>query len=111
MTKKLHQRLWLRGERRSPTEIAFDDAVLLVIDELATPNPSELTGHILIDEHELAAFLRPSTALDKLITLIGDRGTFEDAVKSGPAWDECLTAARSLRSLLHRQLPFETTPG
>ena len=79
----------------------FDDAVLLVVDELATPDPRELIGHVLVDERELAAFVHLSDALESLITTIGKFGTFQDAVNSGKNWQECLDAAQTLRGLLH----------
>lgn len=97
---ELHDRLWLRGVMLSPDELDFDDAVLLVIDELETPDPTELIGHIFADERELAAFLRLSGALESLVAAIGKYGGFEDAVRSGPLWQECVAAARSLKGLL-----------
>lgn len=40
----LGERLWLRGERQSPSEPTFDDVVLFIVDELATNAPAELVG-------------------------------------------------------------------
>ena len=37
--------------------LAAGFAMLLIIDELEAPDPTELVGHILVDERELAAFL------------------------------------------------------
>jgi len=55
--EELHERRWLRGVMMNEDEMDFDDAVLLVVDELATPDPRELIGHVLVDERELAAFV------------------------------------------------------
>ena len=98
--EELQERLWVRGERESNSELTFDDAVLLVIDELATTRPSDLVGHVLVDDAELLAFLRLSTSLDALVAVIGDRGTYEDAVATGLPWQEVLAAAQSLRTII-----------
>jgi hypothetical protein len=97
---ELHQRLWLHGERLSPDELTFDDAVLFVIDELSASDPTELVGHFLMDERELAAFLYLSHALELLVASIGEDGTFADAVTSGSPWQQCVDAARSVQGLL-----------
>jgi hypothetical protein len=98
---ELHERLWLRGDRLTADEPTFDDAVLFIIDELATPHPDELIGHVLRDGTELQAFLGLASALDRLMAVIGERGTYADAVKAGAPWRESVDAARSLGSLLH----------
>jgi len=97
---ELQERLWLQGERRNADELTFDDAVLLMIDELAASNPAELVGHVLLDETEWEAFLRLSKALEALVDAIGDRGTFADARNSGQVWQECVDAATDLKRLL-----------
>jgi hypothetical protein len=99
--EELHERRWLRGVMMNEDEMDFDDAVLLVVDEFATPDPRELIGHVLVDERELAAFVHLSDALERLVTTIGKFGTFQDAVNSGKIWQECLDAAQTLRGLLH----------
>ncbi len=99
--EELQVRLWLGGERQSSDELTFDDAVLFVLDELLTADPGELVGHVLNDEEELACFLHLSCTLDKLLTVIGVHGTFEDAVQSGSTWQGCLAAAKTLRGSLH----------
>jgi hypothetical protein len=95
--EELHERLWLHGERRSADELTFDDALLFVVDELATDEPDELVGHVLVDEIELTAFLRLSVALEQLASVIGDHGTFQDAVASGQPWRHVLAAAECVR--------------
>jgi hypothetical protein len=97
---QLHDRLWLRGARLSPDELNFDDAVLVVIDELEMLDPTIRIDDIFVDEWELAAFVRLSGALESLVAAIGKYGGFEDAVRSGPLWQECVVAARSLKGLL-----------
>lgn len=94
---ELHDRLWIHGNRASDRELTFDDAVLFIIDELGTGSPDELVGHLLVDETELPAFLRLSRALEGVVAAIGDRGTFQDAVRLGRPWQDALEAARSLR--------------
>jgi hypothetical protein len=98
---ELQERLWLRGDRLTADELTFDDAVLFIIDELATPHPDELIDHVLRDETELQAFLGLVSALDRLVTVIGERGTYADAMKAGAPWHESVDAARPLGSLLH----------
>jgi len=85
---ELQRRRWLRGEMLSPDELDFDDAMLLIIDELEAPDPTELVGHILVDERELAAFLDLSQMLETLVAVIGKDGTFVNAVKSVYPWQE-----------------------
>jgi hypothetical protein len=98
--QELHERLWLRGDRATDSEMTFDDAVLVVIDELATPQPEELVGHVLATDTELAAFLRLSKVLNELVDTIGDHGTYADALKAGASWHAVEGAARSLEALL-----------
>jgi len=98
--RELQERLWVRGERHNAEELTFDDAVLFIIDELATSNPAELVGHVLLDETELEAFLRLSKALEALVDAIGDHGTFADARNSGRVWQECVDAATDLKRRL-----------
>lgn len=98
--KALHERLWIRGDRLDDSELTFDDAVLLVVDELATPHPDELVGHVLIDGTELGAFLALTDALNRLLDIIGEHGTYADALNAGALWRSVVEAARSLRDLL-----------
>jgi hypothetical protein len=98
--EELHERLWLHGERQSGDELTFDDALLFVIDQLSTDDPSELIGHMLVDQAELETFLRLSIALERVASIIGDRGTFQDAVASGEPWRHAVAAAESLRRQL-----------
>jgi len=98
--RELQERLWLRGERHNAEELTFDDAVLFIIDELATSNPADLVGHVLLDDSELEAFLRLSKALEALVDAIGDRGTFLDARNSGQVWQRCVDAAADLKHRL-----------
>ena len=90
----------MRGQRNNEYEQSFDDAILVVIDQLETSNPSELVGYVLRDQGKLERFLRLAAALNKLVDLIGPHGTFEDALSTGEPWAECVAAARSLRALL-----------
>jgi hypothetical protein len=99
--EELQDRLWRRGERRNDRELGFDDAMLLVIDELDWPESSELVGSVSRNNAELAAFRRLSSALNDLVDVIGNRGTDVDAVASGAPWREVLAAARSLGRVLH----------
>jgi len=96
----LHERLWLRGERRDAAEPTFDDVVLFIVDELATPQPTELVGHVLVDERELDAFVRLAKALERLVSTGDTRLGFADVVHAGPEWQTILKAARDLRDLL-----------
>src|SRR5436190_1394149 len=81
-------RLWRRGERLNNDELGFDDAMLVVIDELESSAQDELVGYVLRDDDELAAFRRLSAALESLVLVIGSRGTFEDALATGEPWQE-----------------------
>jgi hypothetical protein len=94
---ELHDRLWVHGNRANDREENFDDVVLFIIDELATGSPDELVGYVLVDEAELRTFLRLSRALEGVVDVIGNRGTYQDAVRSGRPWQAVLEAARSLR--------------
>jgi len=96
----LRERLWLRGERKNADEPTFDDVVLFIVDELATSNPTELVGHALLDDRELAAFLALSAALDELVEATGDRLTYENAVATGALWQNCLASAQALADLI-----------
>jgi hypothetical protein len=96
----LHERLWIRGDRRDNSELTFDDAVLLVIDELATPDPDELVGHVLVNGAELKAFVYLTGALNRLLAIIGQHGTYADALKSGTPWQAVMRDARSLGHLM-----------
>jgi hypothetical protein len=96
----LHERLWVRGDRRDNSELTFDDAVLLVVDELATPHPDELVGHVLLNGAELKAFVDLTEALNHLLAIIGEHGTYADALKSGAPWRAVMRDARSLGRLL-----------
>jgi hypothetical protein len=95
--EELHDRLWVHGNPANDQEQDFDDVVLFIIDELATGSPDELVGYVLIDEAELRAFLLLSRTLEELVDVIGNRGTYQDAVRSGQPWQAALEAARSLR--------------
>jgi len=96
----LHERLWVRGDRRGNGELTFDDAILLVVDEFATPHPAELVGHVLVNGAELKAFVDLTEALNRLLAVIGEHGTYADALKSGAPWQKVMTDARSLGRLL-----------
>jgi len=97
---EFQERLWVRGERRNNDEPTFDDVVLLILDELDWPTTAELIGPVLRDKAELDAFVRLSTALDKLA--IGDRLPFPKATSHSELWHECQLAADELRALLDR---------
>lgn len=97
----LHERLWLRGERRDSDEQTFDDVVLFVLDELATSDPGELVGHVLLDSAELTAFVTLSATLDALVPPGPSTPLYVDAVAS-EEWPACVAAARALRDLLNR---------
>lgn len=96
----LRERLWLRGERQSPTEPTFDDVVLFVVDELATREPTELVGHVLLDDRELTAFLTLSAALDELLTATGGQLNFQAVSSSRAPWHKVLAAATALDNVL-----------
>lgn len=96
----LHERLWIRGQRRSSRELSFDDAILFIIDQLKTDEPHDLVGHILRDDGELGAFTRLSKALDTLVRRIGPGGTYRDAVGLGGPWQEVRLAAEALDDAL-----------
>jgi hypothetical protein len=98
--EELQNRLWRRGDRENDQELGFDDAVLVVIDELDWRPPRELVGYVLLNDLELAAFQRLQRALDELVLLIGRHGTFVDALASGAPWQKVVGAARSLETLL-----------
>ena len=97
----LRERLWLRGERRDSHEQTFDDVVLFVLDELATSDPKELVGRVLLDGVELSAFLTLTATLDALVPAAPGTPLYADAVAS-EKWLDCLAAARTLRDLLNR---------
>lgn len=88
------------GQRNNDHEQSFEDAILVVIDQLETTDPSEPVGHVLRDQKEVVRFSRLAAALNKLVDVIGPHGTFEDALSVGEPWAECVAAARSLRALL-----------
>ena len=94
--EELHDRLWLRGERMNSNELTFDDAVLLIIDELSSADPVELIGHVLKNDEELALFLRLSSCLERLVAVIGIHGTYDDAIQSGSVWQDCVVASMTL---------------
>ena len=98
--QEVQDTLWRRGERLNDEEEGFDDTILLVVDELDWPTPSELLGGVLRDDAELVAFQRLSGVLNDLVLTIGQRGTFEDAVATGAMWEGVRSAAGSLKTLL-----------
>ena len=97
---ELQDRLWRRGARLNEEEPGFDDAILVVIDELDWSPPTELVGYVLRDDSELFGFRRLYAALDKLVLTIGKAGTFEDAIATGATWQEVQAAAKSLSASL-----------
>jgi hypothetical protein len=89
----------LRGEWNGPLVISVDDAVLVVIYQLETPNPSELIRYVLRDERELARFLLLGAAFDKFVDLIGPQGSLLEPLNTDEPCGECVAAARSLRAV------------
>jgi len=101
---EVHERLWLRGERQSPEELGFDDALLVVVDELVMPGVDDLVGIVLADKPERDAFAALADAIRALTSAIGVGGSFRDAVDAGAPWESCEKAARTLQRLLSREL-------
>lgn len=93
-------RLWLQGRRTDSFELGFEDTMLFLIDEMEMFSTTELVGDVLINGSELAAFTGLADAVEKLMAIIGDRGTFKDARASGPPWQSCVVQAREMRQLL-----------
>lgn len=94
------QRLWLRGERRSPEELGFDDTLLVVVDEFEG-FAEDLVGDVLLDEAERRAFDALTDASLRVIDQIGQRGGYSEAVAT-PGWNKVIEAARTLDGLLAR---------
>lgn len=94
----LQERVWLLGQwnQTDAGKPSFDDAVNQIIDELETPNPEELIGRVLQNNAELRAFVRLQNSLGELNAAIGRYGTFADAKRQGPLWQECVEAAGEL---------------
>lgn len=102
--ERVQQRLWARGERLTGDELGFDDSILVVVDEfdLFRDQPSELVGHVLVNQDELDGFIRLRHSLDELVRAIGPSGRYEDALRSGSPWQEVVTSAESLRRAMQR---------
>jgi len=100
--RELHERLWIRGERASSSELGFDDTLLFLVDEMEMFAPTDLVGDVLVDDAELDAFLCLSAALGGVVDAIGEHGTYADALKVDEAWQAVLEAARLMRNLLDR---------
>jgi hypothetical protein len=98
---ELHERLWLHGERRNSAEMSFDDAVLVIIDEMATAAAPRLRGGILVDDREFAAFRGLSEALEKLVN---QAGLDYRVARDDPEWGAARAAAAVLRKLLDGSL-------
>jgi hypothetical protein len=94
------ERLWTRGERLSSAELAFDDTLLFLVDELEMFGPEGMVGRVLIDETELNAFTALTAAVEAVIDGIGKLGSFQDAKASGALWSGCVAKARDLQLLL-----------
>jgi hypothetical protein len=93
----LHERLWVRGERRSPSELGFADALLFVADEMEMFGDDDLVGDVLLNDSELIAFNDLVAAIHVVIEVIGSRGSFQDAQASGGTWTACAAKARELQ--------------
>lgn len=96
----LHERLWDRGERSSSSELGFNDTILFLADEMEMFPPADLVGDVLTDDRELKALVDLRDALNRLLTTIGERGTYVDALRSGAPWHAVMREARSLGHLL-----------
>jgi hypothetical protein len=97
---ELHERLWRRGERASSAELGFNDTILFLVDEMEMFPPTDLVGDVLTDDGELKAFVELTEALNRLLAIIGEHGTYADALKSGAPWQEVTRDACSLGHLL-----------
>jgi hypothetical protein len=95
--RDFQERVWVHGKRTSPAELSFDDALLLVVDEMEMFSTTELVGDVLIDTSELRAFEDLVSAISELITAIGKSGSFADALASGSLWKECVKKAREMQ--------------
>jgi hypothetical protein len=102
------ERLWVRGERHTPSELAFDDTLLFLVDELEMFDTTELVGAVLMDEAELTAFTALTLAVEAVIDAKGKLASFQDAKASGVPWTTCVEKARSLQLLLSRSRGPET---
>lgn len=98
--EELQERLWLQGDRKSAEEWAFEDAILYVIDQLAVGQAEELVGLVLANDAEVEAFRALSSAMESLVSAIGEEGTYADAMSAGPQWEDTVSAARVLGDLL-----------
>jgi len=99
---EFQERLWVRGERRSSSELGFDDTLLFLVDELEMFDRKELVGAVLTDEAELTAFTSLTVAVEAVIDATGKLGSFQDAKAAGVPWASCVTSARELQLLLGR---------
>ena len=97
----LHDRLWVRGQRTSSSELGFDDTLLFLVDEMEMFGPADLVGDVLIDDSELAAFQNLVSAIESLLQEIGKSGSFSDALASGTAWESCVAKACEMQRRLH----------
>jgi len=99
---EFQERLWTRGERRSSSELGFDDTLLFLVDELEMCDRTELVGAVLMDDAELTAFTTLTVAVEAVIDATGKLGSFQDAKASGTLWASCVIGARELQLLLGR---------
>jgi hypothetical protein len=97
LDEDLHERLWVRGERRSRSELGFEDALLFVADEMEMFGDDDLVGDVLVNNSELIAFKGLVAAIHDLIDVIGTHGSFQDAQASGATWTSCAAKARELQ--------------
>jgi hypothetical protein len=99
--RDLHERLWLRGERASSSELGFNDTLLFLTDEMEMFAPADLVGDVLLDDCELTAFQNLTSAVETLIGAIGQHGSFADAIGSGGAWESFVAYPRKLQLRLN----------
>jgi hypothetical protein len=97
---EVHTKLWIDGIRTDPEEDSFEDVVLFLVDELATPTADEMLDHILADKEELAAFLSLTSSLESLIPHLDEKMSFQSALRDGVRWRACRDASCKLRALL-----------
>lgn len=105
----LQNRLWLGGQRVSPSDLGFDDTLLFLVDEMEMFGAADLIGDVLIDDSELVAFRDLVAAVESLIETIGKGGSFGEALATGTHWQRCVKAAhelqRRMEKLNHRSTP------
>jgi hypothetical protein len=97
---RLQERLWLHGERRSSSELGFDDTLLFLVDEMEMFRSDDLVGDVLVDGSELTAFSELVAAVERLIRAIGKQGSFADALAAGSPWESSVMKAREMQRLM-----------